>query len=135
MNFIFDSKPKRRFFVVTQVFKSGNKETKGVNTVLSGARVRSAAKKALTKLCKIKRYRGRCTLKVTLVEVEPNESGKDARLVDGNVVKKVQKGDGLVKSYTYKMKLVKLKEPTTVMLDGVPVTYKYESVITSVGGA
>jgi hypothetical protein len=132
MSFIFGNNQKTtRFFVIDQVSKPGqkNKITKGLNIILSGVRVEQAARKALTALCKIKAYKGRCTLKVTLIEVVANESGTSVKRVNGDVIPMTQKTSGNVKSYKYKMQLVKLKEPRVVIHDGKEVTYKFKPSI------
>ena len=124
-------KERARYFMVTSVRKPGqkNEKTKGYELVLKGSTPASAAKKAVTELCKRKEYRGLCALRVTLTEVKTTDGGSPSRR-DGQTMP-MQYKDGRVKEFTYRLQKTKLKEPITVMHNGTPVVYKFKTVIRS----
>ena len=126
-----------RFFMVNNVYKTGQKNNKGREIKTSGYQMifrgmtpSQAAKKAMTALCKRKEYSGMCALRVKLVEVMVTESGSPKR-GDKGYIPMLWKTSGEEKEFTYRLQKRKLKVPVTVNLNGVDVTYKYESIIRS----
>lgn len=125
-----------RYFMVTNVRKPGQKnekgnekKTKGYGLVLKGSTPGSAAKKAMTELCKRKEYHGMCALRVVLTEVETTNGGSPSKK-EGHTVPMKYK-DGRVKEFAYRLQKRRLKEPITVMINGTPVVYKYKSIVRS----
>lgn len=89
-----------------------------------------AAKKAMTYLCGhvSKKIKGRCTLTITMQEVDP-------KVVNGmNVLKPVLDSAGIPKLYRYKLKRSVKKDAETVEFNDVEVTFKYNvDVVESIG--
>ena len=95
----------KRSFTISQV-KQGNKIIKK----LEGGRFissnpSSAAKKALTSICKQTKKKTGCNYTITLREM------------------------GIAKEFTYNCQRKKLKKPITVDINGQKVTYKYETKV------
>jgi hypothetical protein len=65
-----------------------------------------AVKKAATKVCRSSKIKGQCTLDITIKETTSGSKGK---------------------SYSYTVKRV--KDPKTVVRDGVEITYKYNTIV------
>jgi ribosomal protein L20A (L18A) len=61
-----------------------------------------AAKKALSKVCARSKVHGRCTLVVTIQEITKGSAGK-----------------------IYRYKIQRIVNKTTVIKDGVPITFRY----------
>ena len=96
---------KKRSFTIAQV-KQGNrmiKKLEGGRFISSNPS--SAAKKALTSICKQMKKKTGCNYTITLHEM------------------------GMVKEFTYNCQRKKLKEPNVVMINGQKVTYKYETKV------
>jgi len=107
---LFGSPPKagKRTFTISQV-KQGNKIIKKFEGgVFISKTPSSAAKKALTSVCKQANKKTGCTYTITLREKSVN------------------------KEFTYKCQRIKLKKPTTVIINGKKIVYKYETKVKSV---
>lgn len=114
-----------RYFVVHKVTKSAQK----ANTSYNDSRKytgtpSSAAKKAMTHVCgRIgKKVKGRCTMTITVQEVKSTGTP-------------IMDAQGLPIMYKYKLKRMVAKDAengsngVTVMLNGSPVTFKYQTQI------
>lgn len=126
-----------RFFMVQSVTKTGQrnekgreKKTKGYDLVFKGENPGQAAKKAMSALCKRKEYHGMCALRVKFMEVKGSLAGTSPSKTKGKYIP-LLRASGEPKIYAYRLQKRKLKEPVTLMLNGVKVTYKYESKIRS----
>ena len=101
-------KAGRRSFTISQV-KQGTKIIKKFEGgVFMSKDPSSAVKKALTSVCKQANKKAGCTYTITLREKTVN------------------------KEFTYKCQRIKLKKPTTVMINGKKIEYKYETKVKSV---
>lgn len=126
-----------RHFMVKEVLKPGQKnnkgrekQTAGYGLVFKGEAPAQAAKKAMTALCKRKEYHGMCALRVKLVEIKTSEGGSPSK--KGNeFIEMTYKSSGKPKEYSYRLQKRRLKEPITVVINGVPVTYRYKSIVRS----
>ena len=97
---LFGSSTKKRAFTISQV-KQGNKIIKKFEGgIFMGKTPSSAAKKALTSVCKQANKKAGCTYTITLREKTVN------------------------KVFTYKCQRIKLKKPTMVMINGKKIEYK-----------
>ena len=114
-----------RYFVVHKVTKSAQ----NANTSFNDGRKytgtpSSAAKKAMTHVCgRIgKKVKGRCTMTITVQEVKSTGTP-------------IMDAQGLPIMYKYKLKRMVAKDSengsngVTVMLNGSPVTFKYQTQI------
>lgn len=126
-----------RHFMVKEVLKPGQKnekgrekKTAGYGLVFQGAKPDQAARKAMTALCKRKEYHGMCALRVKLVEIETTNGGSPSKK-DKEFVPKRYKTSGKEKEYSYRLQKRRLKEPITVVINGVPVVYRYKSIVRS----
>ena len=105
---LFGSPTKKRTFTISQV-KQGNKIiTKFEGGVFMSKNPSSAAKKALSSVCKQANKKTGCTYTITLREKSVN------------------------KEFTYKCQRIKLKKPTTVVINGKKIVYKYETKVKKV---
>ena len=125
---------KERFFKITKVTKTGQKEslTKANDNMILTGTPDGAAKKAMTRLCKNKKIKGVCALRVELVELAPNPGFSAPMIKNGNIVPKTKKdenGNIVPKKYIYRLQ--RRVQPTTVNRNGKSVTYKYATKITS----
>jgi hypothetical protein len=68
----------------------------------------SAAKKAASKICSMSKIKGQCTLFVTVQEITQGSAHK-----------------------TYRYKVKRVKHKTTIIKDGIPITYHYMTHATS----
>ena len=126
-----------RFFSVFSIARPNQKERiskPSDGMILKSKGPAQAAKKAMTKLCKKiknkKKLHGRCALRITMIELEGNESGDNAKRKNGKVVfRKTSKG--AVKMKSYRLQLKKLSPPVVVMRGGKKVTYRHKPVVTS----
>lgn len=126
-----------RFFSVFSVARPNQKERVSKPSdgmILKNKDPISAAKKAMTRLCRKikdkKKLHGRCALRISLIELEPNEKGTDAKRKKGKVVLK-KDSKGLVKMKSYRLQFKKLNPPVVVMRNGKKVVYRHKPVITS----
>ena len=107
-NLFGSAKKGRRTFTISQV-KQGNKIIKKFEGgVFMSKTPSSAAKKALTSVCRQAKKKTGCSYTITLREKSVN------------------------KEFKYKCQRIKLKKPTTVMINGKEVVYKYETKVKSV---
>ena len=107
-NLFGSAKKGRRTFTISQV-KQGNKIIKKFEGgIFMSKTPSSAAKKALTSVCKQANKKTGCTYIITLREKSVN------------------------KEFKYKCQRIKLKKPTTVMINGKKIVYKYETKVKSV---
>jgi hypothetical protein len=98
----------KRTFTISQV-KQGNKIIKKFEGgVFMSKNPSSAAKKALSSVCKQANKKTGCTYTITLREKSVN------------------------KEFTYKCQRIKLKKPTTVVINGKKIVYKYETKVKKV---
>jgi hypothetical protein len=105
---LFGSPTKKRSFTISQV-KQGNKIIKKFEGgVFMSKTPSSAAKKALTSVCKQANKKAGCTYTITLREKSVN------------------------KEFTYKCQRIKLNKPTTVLINGKKIVYKYETKVKKV---
>ena len=105
---LFGSPPKKRSFTISQV-KQGYKIIKKFEGgVFISKTPSSAAKKALTSVCKQANKKTGCTYTITLREKSVN------------------------KEFTYKCQRIKLNKPTTVLINGKKIVYKYETKVKKV---
>ena len=105
---LFGSPTKKRSFTISQV-KQGNKIIKKFEGgVFMSKTPSSAAKKALTSVCKQANKKTGCAYTITLREKSVN------------------------KEFTYKCQRIKLKKPTIIMINGKKIEYKYETKVKSV---
>jgi len=101
-------KAGRRSFTISKV-KQGTKIIKKFEGgVFMSKTPSSAAKKALTSVCKQANKKTGCAYTITLREKSVN------------------------KEFTYKCQRIKLKKPTTIMINGKKIEYKYETKVKSV---
>jgi len=119
---------KERFFKIKKVTKPGQKEafTKLNDNMILTGKPNEAAKKAMTRLCKMKNIKGICALRIELVELVPNPSFSSPKTTNGNVVQKTKKNENgkiVPKIYTYRLQ--RRVQPTTVNRNGKSVTFKY----------
>ena len=114
-----------RYFVVHKVTKSAQKANKSYNDSRKYTGTpSSAAKKAMTHVCgRIgKKVKGRCTMTITVQEVKSTGTP-------------IMDAQGLPIMYKYKLKRMVAKDAengsngVTVMLNGSPVTFKYQTQI------
>ena len=126
-----------RFFSVFSVARPNQKERiskPSDGMILKNKDPMSAAKKAMSKLCKKikdkKKLHGRCALRISMVELEPNEAGTGAKRKKGKVVL-MKNSKGLVKMKSYRLQFKKLNPPVVVMRGGKRITYRHKPVITS----
>ena len=116
---------RERYFVVHKVTKSAQKANTSYNdsSKYTGT-PSSAAKKAMTHVCgRIgKKVKGRCTMTITVQEVKSTGTP-------------IMDAQGLPIMYKYKLKRMVAKDAengsngVTVMLNGSPVTFKYQTQI------
>ena len=105
---LFGSSTKKRAFTISQV-KQGNKIIKKFEGgIFMSKTPSSAAKKALTSVCKQANKKAGCNYTITLREKTVN------------------------KEFTYKCQRIKLKKPTMVMINGKKIEYKYETKVKKV---
>lgn len=120
---------KERFFKVVKVTKTGQKEsiTKGLdNLILTGTPDR-AAKKAMTRICRIKKIKGVCALRIKLVELKPTKSYTAPMIENGKFVHKKTNN----KEKVYEYRLQRRVDPVTVKKNGQEIFFKYSTKITS----
>lgn len=125
---------KERYFKITKVTKTGQNEslTKGNDDMVLKGTPDGAAKKAMTRLCKNKKIKGVCALRIELVELVPNPGFSAPMIRNGDVVEKTKKnenGKSVIKKYKYRLQ--RRVDPTTVIKNGKSITYKYITKITS----
>lgn len=126
-----------RFFSVFSIARPNQKERiskPSEGMILKNKSPMAAAKKAMTKLCRKikdkKKLHGRCALRISMVELEPNDQGTDAKRKKGKVILK-KDSKGLVKMKSYRLQFRKLSPPKVVIRDGKRIVYRHEPVITS----
>jgi len=103
-----------RSFTIVNATKHGGCKTKFGSGGLYRSRTPvSAAKKAFTELCRIKKIRGICTLFITVKETTRNSKNKE---------------------YTYKLNRNKLKKPLILQGSAGEYVIEYQSKATSVKG-
>lgn len=125
---------KERYFKIKKVTKTGQNEslTKGNDDMVLKGTPDGAAKKAMTRLCKNKKIKGVCALRIELVELVPNPGFSAPMIRNGDVVEKTKKnenGKPVIKKYKYRLQ--RRVDPTTVIKNGKSITYKYITKITS----
>lgn len=125
---------KERYFKIKKVTKTGQNEslTKGNDDMVLKGTPDGAAKKAMTRLCKNKKIKGVCALRIELVELVPNPGFSAPMIRNGDVVEKTKKnenGKSVIKKYKYRLQ--RRVDPTTVIKNGKSITYKYITKITS----
>lgn len=101
--------PGKRSFTLEEVRRSASGAKKGKSNV--GGRFESrtpasAAKKAATRVCRMSKIKGQCSLVVHIRETTAGSAGK-----------------------VFKYKVRRVLKPRTVMRNGVKVTYKYATVV------
>lgn len=113
----------RRAFIVEHVSKPGQKGKQTKHNASKAFRAKSpssAASKAFSKLCRQKKIKGRCTLNVTIREVQTQ---------NGRVMKS---GDGFLpkanKSYRYRLKR-RVDKSQVKLRNGSEIMYKYKTKV------
>lgn len=93
----------RKFAVIGASSVHGiEKGSENLGSVFHGNSPVSAAKKALSRICAKTKVRGRCTLIITIQEITKGSAGK-----------------------IYSYKIQRILNKTTVIKDGVPITFRY----------
>lgn len=126
-----------RFFSVFSIQHPNQKEKVSKpkdGMILKGKEPAQAAKKAMSKICKRMKkkgsLKGRCALRLTMIELQSSNSGESAKTKNGQVfIKKNSKGAPKLKSYRLQFK--KLTPPLVVMRGGKKITFKHKPVVTS----
>ena len=107
----------KRSFGVIEIRKSGQKnksgslkKTKSHNGRFISKTPDGAARKVFTQACHAKKIHGQCSLDVTVKETTQGSSGK---------------------TYSYRLKRVKLAKPLVISRGGNDITIEYETKVTS----